>query len=98
MTTDEKPQINPIVEKPQRPRNDGPNFLHKLLGKNIVISLVDGTDMEESIMKGYNRYEVLIENQNGDHVLILKHAILSIHPVSYIAGNDPFKVVPKEEE
>lgn len=71
------------IQQPTKKKkgHDGPNFLRRLLGKEILVMFSkDGVDPLRGVMTGYNRYEVLINAVSpitGD-VLVMKHAIRMI--------------------
>lgn len=54
-----------------------PHFLPKMLNKPCAVKLLTETVLKGK-MVGFNAYEVLIEQANGERILLYKHAILYI--------------------
>jgi hypothetical protein len=85
---------------------DGPNFLQRLIGKEIMIEFVDyqrpgaheeGESQFIGILRGYNRYELLIDVPDDElmeihTVVVMKHAVAMISPVK----ENPFIEEKKE--
>ena len=63
---------------PQKaPRETGPQFIHKLKVKKVLIRLVSGGQPVTGTVEGYNPYEILIQTAKGQF-LVYKHAIATI--------------------
>jgi sRNA-binding regulator protein Hfq len=87
--TDEEKQ----PEQKKRDKNDGPNLIGKLQGKIVRIWLGHG-ECYEGVLERYSRYEILLSQDDGSPLLIMKHAIDFITP----CNENPFKRVIKEEK
>ena len=82
-----------MEENVKRKRNHGPNFLAKLRGHKIDV-ICNNFELEGVVLKGYNRYEILLEDKEGKHILLMKHAIQLISPFGEV---DPLVEEKKEE-
>jgi len=83
----------PLPEKRKKSHGSGPNFLHNLVGKKISIS--DGTEVTEALLVGYNRYDLLVKDEEG-HKIIMKHAITLLGSAE--GEEDPFEPELKKDE
>jgi sRNA-binding regulator protein Hfq len=90
-TGDERMDDTTDIQVTKQTKNDGPNLLGKLRGKMVRVFLACG-EFYDGKIEAYSRYEIVISQDNGDPLLIFKHAILLIQPLD---GN-PFKIMRKE--
>jgi sRNA-binding regulator protein Hfq len=62
-----------------QPKNEfkQPNYFGRLLNQPAKIKTISGSVIEGTV-RGFNSYELLVEIADGQHILLLKHAILFI--------------------
>jgi RNA chaperone Hfq len=60
-------------------RHNGPNFLKRLVGRQVTVWLTTGSSIG-GMVEGYNRYELLIRSSVCGSQLVFKHAIEQIVP------------------
>ncbi len=70
------------------PRQSGPQFIPKLLGKKVTIRLVSGGQPITGTLERYNPYEILVQTIKGP-ILVFKQSIATIETVDEPTGYRP---------
>lgn len=68
--------LHPIKKPDGIERVPPPNLLSRAKGRNVKITLLDGTELT-GVIDGYTQYEIRLKNDKRD-LLVFKHAIKMI--------------------
>ena len=76
-TVDAKPDTKPTETKPaDSVRKAPPQFIPKLKDKVVTVRMQDGRPIK-GVLKGYNNYELLVEQKKGT-IILFKGSIASL--------------------
>ena len=77
-TVDANPGTKPTATTPtEGTRWQPPQFIPKLKGQVVTVRMQDGRPIK-GVLKGYNNYELLLEQRKGSTIILFKGAIASI--------------------